>query len=129
MLLTVKETADAIGIYWRDVYYLVAVSMLDAVRVRGGLRFFPEDVEGFCAEREDEARNRGTVSGYYGRRRCHEVIENFKADSVQADGRRDAERMEGREFGLELCPERHNRISRKKLYDIGQLWFDFREVG
>lgn len=129
MFLTVKETGDALGIYWRDVYYLAAVCLLDAVRVRGSLRFFSEDVEGFCAEREDEARNRGTVSRYYGRRRCHEVIENFKTDSVQADGRRDAERMEGRGFGMELCTERHNRISRQKLHDMRQLYFDFYEAG
>lgn len=128
MLLTVRQTGEALGIGWKDVYYLVAISYLGAVKIRGSLRFFPDDVEEFCAERENEARNRGTVSRYYGYRRCHEIIEDLKKDTVSSNGRKSNSGVERRRFSMELRPERHRAVSGSKLHDLGQLWFDFGEV-
>lgn len=129
MLLTVREAAIAMGIDFHNVYYLVAMSLVDAVRIRGGIRIISESVEGFCAERENATVYNGTVPRYHGYRRCHEIIENFQKNPVPDDGGRTAERMEGRGRGMELYPKRHSRLPRQKLHDIRQLYFDFYEAG
>jgi len=127
MLLTVKETARALGIEFGDVYYLVSMSRLPAVRIRGAIRLMSESVEGFCAERERENASKGGVPRYHGYGRCHEIIENLKKNSVPYDGGRNADRMEGRGRRMEFCQDGCSRIPRKELHDIGQLYFDFYE--
>lgn len=128
MLLNVRQVSMALGIDWKDVYYLVAVSDLNAVKIRGSLRFFSEDVEDFCVERESEARNRGTVSRYYDYGRCRAVLRNIGKDDIPADAGRNAEGLEGRRRDMVFCPKRFNRVSGRDVHDMNQLFFDFDEA-
>lgn len=125
MLLNVHKVSMALGIDWKDVYYLVAVGELGAVKIRGSLRFFAEDVEDFCVERKSKACNRGTVSRYYEPGRCSAILRNINQNTIQADAGRNTYGLEGRRCPMVFCQKRFNRISGQKLHDIGQLEFDF----
>ena len=48
-----KRSREAIGCEWK-MYYLVSMSFIEAVHVRGSVKIITESLEEFCAERENE---------------------------------------------------------------------------
>jgi excisionase family DNA binding protein len=48
-LLTIRETARSLGVSTRTIHRLVRDAELAPVRVRGAVRFRPQDVEAFVA--------------------------------------------------------------------------------
>lgn len=118
MLMTVKEAGEAIGCEWKNVYYLVSMSFIEAVHVRGSVKIITESLEEFCAERENEKSNRKGVSGYNGQARCREIIANIRQNAIQTNERGSFDSMERRGCSVEFCTKRHNRLPRSKQHNI-----------
>lgn len=125
MLLTVKETASILGEKEKNIYYLIYISRLDAVRVRSDWRICSDSVREEYAKRTGEELHNYHIPGDNGLRRYNELIAGIRTNRIQADKLRRNAWLERRRR-MERAEKRRNCVSGKRTALAGlQLEFTF----
>lgn len=130
MLLTPKETAYVLGIKPKAVYYLIYMSYLDGVKIRGW-KITSESVEEYV-KRQCKAQSGTGTAGDYGLSGCDKRLEDIRKNALQADSAKRAASVERRRRRMEHSSARRHKLSgqaqrhvRRKKCSSSQLWFDF----
>lgn len=124
MLLTVKETAGLLQIDTSKVYYLVAFSRLDSVRVLYDIRITEQSLREEYDRRCREIRNNYELWSDIGFCGFDELIANIREERVQ-NYREKAYKRVQRRGRVEFSPRRCIELSRPKQSRLVQLEFDF----
>lgn len=128
MVLTVKETADTLGVKPMHVYYLIRMCVIDAFRVRRNWKIPVESLEEYCDKREIQGGIVGALSCDHGHAGCYGLSQNITTRSIQTIGRRSGNTvMERRGRELERAARRCHSVHRRKRQcieedDKKQLW-------
>ena len=124
MLLTVKETAEILGVDTSNIYYLVSFSKLDSVRILYDIRITEQSLREEYDRRCRESRNNQELWSDIGFCGFDELIANIRKKRLQ-NYRTKTYKCVQRGGGMELPALRCNCLSRPKQPRLVQLEFDF----
>jgi excisionase family DNA binding protein len=119
MLMTVKEAAFAMGLDFHNVYYLLTMGEIEAVKIGDLWRLAPESVDEY-AKRLPEIKNR-KPPGYFIYPGDGGFLFGFPQDRLPPDPQGEASGMERRRGQLVRGQKRSPEVLLQKLKPVGQM--------